>query len=127
MIRLTVLVSAITLASATAGAADDVVVTATDYADFGHKFCAVARDSERIFVLPAGIFVEQKSVTCSDGESMLRVSEPEEDPGHKVFNIDPPHGSKSGLDCDGKADIGMKIVAINCIPASSETSDHKKS
>jgi len=38
----------------------------------------------------------------------------------------PPHGSKQGFDCDGKADIDMTTVAINCLPVSQETKEHRK-
>ncbi len=106
--------------------AGDLVSQAGNYAEFKEQFCAASRDGEHIFVVPAAMFSEQKGVTCADGESGLRVSEPADDPGHTVFNIDPPHGVETAFDCDGKADTGMTMVALNCIPASAEAADHKK-
>ena len=116
----------ISIGSATAG---EMISQVSDPSDFTKTFCAASREAPHIFVLPADLFQvgEQKGVTCDDGESKLRVSEPQDDPGHRVYNIDPPHGSKNGLDCDGKADIGMAMVAINCLPANFEAEGHTKS
>ena len=116
----------ISVGPATAG---EMISQISDQSDFAKTFCAASREAPHIFVLPASLFQvgEQWGVTCDDGESTLRVSEPQDDPGHRVYNIDPPHGSKSGLDCDGKADIGMAMVAINCLPADFETAEHEKS
>lgn len=116
----------IALSSSAYGASDRAVSQVADYDEFTEKFCSVSRDSQHIFVLPITVFKEQKSVSCADGESKLRTSEPEDDPGHIVLNIDPPHGSKASFDCDGKADIDMTSVAINCLPVSQETEAHPK-
>ena len=125
--RILTCVCVFALASIGSATAGEMVSQVSGQSDFTKSFCAASREAPHIFVLPANLFDAQKSVTCSDGDSRLRVSEPQDDPGHRVYNIDPPHGSKSGLDCDGKADIGMAMVAINCIPADFETADHKKS
>lgn len=106
--------------------ADELVSQAGDFAEFEQQFCDASREGEHIFVVPAAVFSEQESVTCEDGESTLRTSEPEDDPGHVVFNIDPPHGVEMAFDCDGKADIGMATVALNCLPASAEQAGHEK-
>ena len=106
--------------------ADELVTEAADLAEFQEHFCAAGRESERIFVVPAAIFTETQSVGCEDGTSTLRMTESADDPGHTVFNIDPPHGVESAFDCDGKADTGMSMVALNCIPASAEQSGHSK-
>jgi hypothetical protein len=97
-----------------------------NYDEFTQKFCSANRDAQHIFVLPIAVFNQNNSVKCDDGESRLRTSEPKDDPGHVVFNIDPPHGVKSSFDCDGKADITMTTVAINCLPVSRETGSHPK-
>lgn len=108
----------------TAQAAD--VSQAADFAEFTQQFCAEAPDHEHIFVVPASVFSGQSSVECDGAMSMLRTSEPADDPGHIVFNIDPPKGVDMAYDCDGKADVGMNLVAINCLPASMESMDHAK-
>ncbi|MCP4328907.1 MAG: hypothetical protein GY791_10780 [Alphaproteobacteria bacterium] len=127
MYRLIALACAFAFFSIGPAASQSMVTQAVAYDDFRNKFCAASRDFAHIFIVPIAVFDDYKSVTCSDGESTLRVSEPADDPGHKVYNIDPPHGAKKGLDCDSKADIGMTFIAINCIPADFESAGHKKS
>jgi len=107
-------------------AADQIVSQASDYQEFKQQFCSAYRGGEHIFILPAKIFSIEQVVECPDGTSTLRMAEPADDPGHTIFNIDPPHGVESAFDCDGKADSGMGLVALNCIPASAEAAGHKK-
>ena len=126
MLRLIVLGLGVALSSAAYGASNQAVSQAASYEDFSKQFCAAKGDAARIFVVPAAIFGQHKSVKCDGGESKLRISQPKDDPGHTVFNIDPPKGSKSSLDCDGKADTGMTMVALNCFPVAKETTTHPK-
>jgi hypothetical protein len=98
----------------------------TDYDQFAEQFCAADHAGQHVFVLPASVLVDRASVECDNGVSAFRVAEPADDPGHYVFNIDPPPGAETGFDCDGKADVGMTVVAINCLPASMETAEHPK-
>ena len=107
-------------------AADDMVMQASNFSEFTEQFCNASRTGEHIFVVPAQIFTTAKSVSCSHGDSMLRMSEPSDDPGHAIYNIDPPSGVADAFDCDGKADIGMDMVALNCLPANSEKAGHRK-
>ena len=93
--------------------------------DFQSAFCAADRSSQHIFVLPLATFSEGATVTCEHGTSSLRLTEPSDDPGHLLVNIDPPDGVEDGFDCDGKADEGMSLVAINCLPENLESSDHR--
>ena len=125
MLRTILAASAITLASAGVAVSADYVTQTTGYEDFSAKFCATERTDQHIFIVPTTVFGETASVTCDDGDSMLRTGEPADDPGHTVYNIDPPEGSESGFDCDGKADTGMSLVAINCLPADMESADHQ--
>jgi len=125
MFRWTVLLFACVASSTAFGASSSGVSRSGDYEAFSKQFCAASRASEHIFITPIAVF-EKTSVTCDDGDSMLRKAEPKDDPGHLVFNIDPPSGSKQSFDCDGKADIDMAVVAINCLPVSQETKEHRK-
>lgn len=126
MIRPIAFASAFLLLISSQGMSAQLVTQVGDYAELSKKFCAASPSSEHIFVLPGAIFSKNKEITCDGGVSKLRMAEPGDDPGHVVFNVDPPHGSKEGLDCDGKADVGMAIVAINCFPKSKETTAHPK-
>jgi hypothetical protein len=107
-------------------AADELVSEATDFTEFEQQFCSASREGEHIFVVPAEIFAGQNALRCDEGESTLRMSEPADDPGHTLFNIDPPHGVETAFDCDGKADTGITMVALNCLPAAAEQADHDK-
>lgn len=118
------------VALAIAGIADaasaQMVSQSADYSEFKTQFCAAEHDGEHIFVLPVAVFSEEKGVACDNGESMFRTAEPADDPGHLVMNIDPPSGAETAFDCDGKADEGMAMVAINCLPADMESAMHPK-
>ncbi|MEM9224003.1 MAG: hypothetical protein AAGB11_16605 [Pseudomonadota bacterium] len=117
---------ALSLGLAAPAAAQTAVTQAKDFDAFSKAFCAAPRDGGHIFVLPVKYFGEGRTVDCSDGTYTLRASEPSDDPGHIVMNVDPPSGVTSAFDCDGKADIGLAMVAVNCIPVSSEAPQHKK-
>jgi hypothetical protein len=126
MLRLIALTCCVALTTLAHSASAQTVSQAANAEDFTKQFCAADRGAQHIFVLPLAVFDEQSSVTCKDGDSKLRAAEPKDDPGHLVLNVDPPHGSKQSFDCDGKADIDMTTVAINCLPVSKETVEHRK-
>jgi|AP12_2_1047962.scaffolds.fasta_scaffold74419_2 hypothetical protein len=107
-------------------ASAQTVSQAGNYSQFKDQFCAADHSGQHIFVLPMAVFSDEKSVACDNGESMLRTMEPADDPGHIVFNIDPPPDAEAAFDCDGKADEGMTTVAINCLPADEESAMHPK-
>lgn len=109
---------------APAAFADDLVSDTRDADEFTSAFCAADRSNQHIFVLPMSVFQTGGDLTCDHGTSTLRMSEPSDDPGHAVVNIDPPEGVADGFDCDGKADLGMSLVAINCLPANLESANH---
>lgn len=125
MFRISVLLIATLVSSAAFAAGHKGVSKSDSFEKFSKQFCAASRASQHIFVTPVAVF-GKGSVKCDDGESKLRMSEPSDDPGHLVLNIDPPAGSKNSFDCDGKADKDMAVVAINCLPVSQESADHKK-
>jgi hypothetical protein len=102
------------------------VVYASSYQNFKAKFCSISPTREKIFVLPAVLFKNYQSMTCHAGVYRLRVNEPSEDMGHYVYNIDPPANVNNAFDCDGKADIGMKFIAINCYPVRKESASHSR-
>ena len=127
MTRLSAALAAAIVAAATGSAlADHAVVEADSFDAFQEAFCAADHDHEHIFVVPIAMFDEHESFACDSGTFGLRKSEPADDPGHGVYNVDPPHGVDSAFDCDAKADIGMTNIALNCIPVSMETEDHDK-
>ena len=126
MLRLTVLGLGIALTSAAYAASDQGISQAANYEEFSKQFCAAKGDAAHIFVLPAAVFSQHKSVKCDSGESKLRTTQHKDDPGHTIFNIDPPKGSKSSLDCDVKADDGLAMVALNCLPVGMEAAGHPK-
>lgn len=109
---------------APAAFADDLVSDTRDADDFVAAFCAADRSTQHIFVVPMSVFQAGDDLTCDDGTSTVRMTEPADDPGHAVVNIDPPDGVADGFDCDGKADLGMSLIAINCLPANLESADH---
>ena len=104
--------------------ADGLVSDTRDADAFTAAFCAADRSTQHIFVVPMSVFQAGGDLTCDDGTSTLRMTEPSDDPGHAVVNIDPPEGVANGFDCDGKADLGMSLIAINCLPANLESADH---
>ena len=117
-------VGILVLASASAYAGQ--VSQAKSPEQFTEKFCGAKLDKQHIFVVPTSILTTEKSINCDVGIYTIRTAEPSDDAGHIVFNVDPPEGVENGLDCDGKADIGMETVAINCLPANMEAADHTK-
>jgi hypothetical protein len=126
MFRSILLAGGVALAMGNVAEAASTVSQAASYAEFKEQFCAADHGGEHIFVLPVAIFSEEKGVTCDNGESMFRTAEPADDAGHLVINIDPPSDAETAFDCDGKADEGMAVVAINCLPADMESAMHPK-
>ncbi len=114
------------LAFAGSAMADGKVSQATSFDEFKQQFCGSPQDDEHIFILPVSVFTDHKSLECPIGTFVLRSGDPTDDPGHALYNIDPPHGVDDAYDCDAKADIGMTMIGLNCIPAGQETEDHEK-
>lgn len=124
-----ILVAAFTFSGVVGAAAqstDVTMVRAPSMDAFQAAFCGASRSSAHIFVVPLNIFEDGAKMSCSFGDYTMRMTEPSDDPGHVVLNIDPPSGVADAFDCDAKADIGMAEVALNCLPANAETVDHRK-
>ena len=115
------------LSPATSGIASEKVTAADNFERFNEKFCRASRRHGHIFVVPLEALEGHTSLACDFGEFTLRMTEPSNDPGHYVINIDPPASVANGLDCDAKADMGMQRVALNCLPADQEAAGHSKS
>lgn len=103
----------------------------SDLKTFTDTFCnAQTSNNEMVFTVNADLFTKDElTINCPNmGDfSMKRVEDPN-DPGHFLFTIDAAKNNKAApntLDCDGKADIGMKVVGINCFPANKESTEHK--
>lgn len=124
MKKFAMLAACATLAVPTALAAENLVSDTRTSDDFKQAFCAADRSTQHVFILPMSVFEAGGELSCDDGSSTLRMTEPSDDPGHAIVNIDPPSGVADGFDCDGKADLGMSLVAINCLPANQESADH---
>ncbi|WP_172292553.1 hypothetical protein [Pseudoruegeria sp. HB172150] len=117
-------VTAFALLASPALAQDNLVSDTRSADDFAAAFCAADRSNQHVFILPMELFRDGGEVTCDDGVSTLRMSEPEHDPGHAEVAVDSPEGVEDAFDCDGKADLGMTLIAINCLPVNLETASH---
>ena len=96
---------------------------------FQSIFCKLDPAKQSHPILTAGFDYKVKSITeftCGDLTYRVRVHPDKDDPGHNIYNVDPPSGVKNVLDCDGKADVGMLNIALNCMPISEETIEHVK-
>ncbi|USG63207.1 hypothetical protein NBZ79_09490 [Sneathiella marina] len=117
------------LAFVSAAHAENMVSQATSYSEFTAQYCARAYDTddtEHIMILPASVFAENKTVSCGGVTTGMRMAEDTDDPGHLRYNVDPLPGVPHSLDCDAKADVGIAIIALNCLPANHESKSHKK-
>lgn len=97
---------------------------------FINQFCKVQkvkRLKERIFLVSADIFEKNKlSFNCPHMSNfIMQKMKSEDDPGHFIYYVESPKGSKNTYDCDAKADIGMKVIGLNCYPTSKEVPTHK--
>ena len=88
-------------------------------------FCAASKFHQAVFILPLKLVSEIDQLRCSQGVSVVRVTEPIDDPGHVLVNIDPPIGVSNTFDCDAKADKGMQAIAINCLRVDDESASHR--
>lgn len=126
MLRFVLAVGGLAAASFPLAASAQGIFEAASYEEFAVDFCGADHSGQHIFAVPVEVLTENNGVECDNGVSQFRVAEPDDDPGHYVFNIDPPEGAETGFDCDGKADVGMGAVAINCLPADMEAMGHPK-
>ena len=91
-------------------------------------FCKLDPAKQSHPAIPAEVYqaTAGKEFTCGDLTYMVRVTPDTSDPGHNLYNVDPPSDVKNALDCDAKADTGMHNIALNCMPVSEETIEHVK-
>jgi len=89
-------------------------------------FCKLDPAKQSHPIIPADVYKDAagKEFTCGDLTYRVRVHPDKDDPGHNIYNVDPPGDVKNVLDCDGKADVGMRDIALNCMPISEETIEH---
>lgn len=87
--------------------------------------CMDAGAPSKLIIAKMHVIKKADSVSCNDGMANIRFREDTSDPGHVLVNIDPPKGSSKGLDCDGKADIGLHYIGLNCLQADMESSSHR--
>jgi len=99
---------------------------------FVKNFCAKSMNKkglkETVFTIPSNLFSDKEVIfSCKDGDTykMYRV-DATDDPGHYIFNIEATKKVGDVYDCDGKADVGMKVIGLNCYPAKKETAQHRK-
>lgn len=91
-------------------------------------FCKLDPAKQSNPTIPADVYqgTVGKEFTCGDLTYKVRVTYDTSDPGHNIYNIDPPADVKKALDCDAKADTGMQNIALNCMPVSEEATEHVK-
>lgn len=84
-----------------------------------HPLCNVS--SEKNIVIPASRFDNNNTIKCKNKVYTLRKKANNNDPGHNIYYVDPPPNNKNAYDCDGKADVGIKNIAMNCLPVRDES------
>lgn len=106
--------------------AETTLIKSSNFTDFQGNYCDASGEIEHILIVPAALFEENTNLTCGDVTTKIYMSESKDDPGHILYNVDPLPGVSNSLDCDGKADEGMVVIALNCLPADHESKSHKK-
>ena len=121
------LLFAVLMAASALPAKAGTVVTITTAKSAAQLFCPANKASEAVVIISTSVLKNLTSIQCPQGEFRVRLREmKQEDPGHAVANIDPPKGAAKAFDCDSKFDIGQKMVALNCLRSSLESSDHTR-
>ncbi|MCH7928564.1 MAG: hypothetical protein IID03_11400 [Candidatus Dadabacteria bacterium] len=93
---------------------------------FQAVFCKLDPAKQSHPIIPADVYKDAagKEFACGDLTYRVKVISDEGDAGHTLYNVDPPGDVKNALDCDAKADVGMRNIALNCMPISEETTEH---
>ncbi|WP_186545369.1 hypothetical protein [Synechococcus sp. ROS8604] len=102
------------------------LMSVNNEADMRRAICMDAGATSKLLIAKMTVVKNVKSVKCKSGEALIRYREDASDPGHVLVNIDPPNGNSKGLDCDGKADIGLHYIGLNCLESSLESTSHSK-
>ena len=124
MISKFLIVITFALSAASAVAATTQNTTQSVKESFASKLCSANKNAEHVFVVPVTVFKNNREISCDFGKYTLRANDDNADPGHVLYNIDPPKGVSKAFDCDAKADVGMQNIGVNCLPVDKETSDH---
>ena len=102
------------------------LMSVNNEAEMRRAICMDAGATSKLLIAKMAVVKNVKSVKCKSGEALIRYREDASDPGHALVNIDPPNGNSKGLDCDGKADIGLHHIGLNCLESSLESTSHSK-
>ena len=102
------------------------LMSVNNRAEMRRAVCMDAGATSKLLIAKMAVVKNVKSVKCKSGEAMIRYREDVSDPGHVLVNVDPPNGNIKGLDCDGKADIGLHYIGLNCLESSLESNSHSK-
>ena len=102
------------------------LMSVNNKAEMRRAICVDSGASSKLLIAKMAVVKEVNSVKCRSGEAMIRYREDASDPGHVLVNIDPPSGNGKGLDCDGKADVGLHYIGLNCLQSSLESTSHSK-
>ena len=87
--------------------------------------CMNSGASSKLLIAKMDVVKNTKGVQCPTGIAAIRYREDISDPGHVLVNIDPPKGNNKGLDCDGKADLGLTYIGLNCLAVDLESTSHR--
>ena len=102
------------------------LMSVNNKAEMRRAVCMDAGATSKLLIAEMAVVKDVKSVKCKSGEALIRYREDASDPGHVLVNIDPPNGNSKGLDCDGKADIGLHYIGLNCLESGLESTSHSK-
>ena len=102
------------------------LMSVNNKAEMRRAVCMDAGATSKLLIAKMAVVKNVKSVKCKSGDALVRYREDASDPGHVLVNIDPPNGNSKGLDCDGKADIGLHYIGLNCLESSLESTSHSK-
>jgi len=102
------------------------LMSVNNKAEMKRAVCMDSGATSKLLIAKMAVVKYVKSVNCISGEAFIRYREDVTDPGHVLVNIDPPVGNRKGLDCDGKADIGLHYIGLNCLQSSLESTSHSK-
>ena len=102
------------------------LMSVNNTAEMRRAVCMDAGATSKLLIVKMDVARNVKSVKCKSGEAVIRYREDASDPGHVLINIDPPNDNVKGLDCDGKADIGLHYIGLNCLESSLETTSHSE-
>ena len=99
------------------------VLNSTTKIEFQTLFCGLKPDQPTVFIVPSTFFKQNNNekIKCSYGSYLIRYilsksMDPKDPRHHAIYNIDSQNDKTPSFDCDGKSDVGMSKVGINCFP-----------